>query len=191
MSINRRAWFVRTGQLVGAAAFAPASIRDEFPLAVTRTYLNNASVHPMSVSTRRAVQAFFDARTSGSPENGTPDPRVPIQRVKSLFASLIGAREIDIALVPSTTVGENLVVAGLGIPAAKGNVVTDALHFEGSLYMYQSLQRSGLDVRMVTPRDGRIELKDLARVIDGGTKLVVVVIRLTFCDSSPSITKEL
>jgi selenocysteine lyase/cysteine desulfurase len=128
----------------------------------------------MSVSTRRAVQAFFDARTSGSPENGTPDPRVPIQRVKSLFASLIGAREIDIALVPSTTVGENLVVAGLGIPAAKGNVVTDALHFEGSLYMYQSLQRSGLDVRMVTPRVGRIELKDLARVIDGGTKLVAL-----------------
>ena len=174
MTISRREWFVRTGQLAGTAALAPASIRDEFPLASSRTYLNNASVHPMSVSTRRAVQAFFDARTSGSPENGTPDPRVPVQRVKSLFASLIGARETDIALVPSTTVGENLVVAGLGIPGSQGNVVTDALHFEGSLYMYQSLQQRGLDLRMVTPRDGRIDMKELERVVDGGTRLVAV-----------------
>ena len=174
MTISRREWFVRTGQLAGTAAMAPASIRNEFPLASSRTYLNNASVHPMSVSTRRAVQAFFDARTSGSPENGTPDPRVPIQRVKSLFASLIGARETDIALVPSTTVGENLVVAGLGIPGSQGNVVTDALHFEGSLYMYQSLQQRGLDLRMVTPRDGRIDMKELERVVDGGTRLVAV-----------------
>jgi selenocysteine lyase/cysteine desulfurase len=184
MTISRREWFVWTGQLAGTAALAPASmpdpeapsprIRDEFPLASARTYLNNASVHPMSVSTRRAVQGFFDARTSGSPENGTPDPRVPVQRVKALFASLIGARETDIALVPSTTVGENLVVAGLGFPGGKGNVVTDALHFEGSLYMYQSLQQRGLDVRMVTPRDGRIDMKDLERVVDSGTRLVAV-----------------
>jgi selenocysteine lyase/cysteine desulfurase len=175
MTISRREWLVWTGQLAGTAALAPPpSIRDEFPLASARTYLNNASVHPMSVSTRRAVQAFFDARTTGSRENGTPDPRVPIPRVKSLFASLIGARETDIALVPSTTVGENLVVAGLGIPDGKGNVVTDALHFEGSLYMYQSLQQRGLDVRMVTPRDGRIDMKDLERVVDSGTKLVAV-----------------
>jgi selenocysteine lyase/cysteine desulfurase len=184
MTISRREWFVRTGQLAGTAALAPASmsdpgapiprIRDEFPLASARTYLNNASVHPMSVSTRRAVQAYFDARTSGSPDNGTPDPRVPVQRVKAQFASLIGARETDIALVPSTTVGENLVVAGLGIPGSKGNVVTDALHFEGSLYMYQSLQQRGLDLRLVTPRDGRIDMKDLERVVDGGTRLVAV-----------------
>jgi selenocysteine lyase/cysteine desulfurase len=185
MNINRREWLIRTGRLVGTSALVPSaaavsqsdiatSIRSEFPLVATRVYLNNASVHPMSVSTRRTVQTFFDARTVGSPERGTPDPAVPVARVKSLFASLIGARESDIALVPSTTVGENLVVAGLGIPGIKGNVVTDALHFEGSLYLYQSLQRKGLDVRMVMPRDGGIDLRDMERVIDRETKLVAV-----------------
>ncbi len=185
MSINRREWLIRTGGLVGASAFdrrtataqtngTMAAIREEFPLAAGRAYLNNASVHPMRLSTRRAVQAFLDARTMGSPQTGTPDPRVPVARVKSLFAELIGAREADIALVPSTTVGENLVVAGLGIPGIQGNVVTDALHFEGSLYHYQSLQRKGLDVRMVLPRDGRIDLKDMERVIDRNTRLVAV-----------------
>jgi selenocysteine lyase/cysteine desulfurase len=184
MSINRREWLRRTGGLIGASALHDrnvgtqpdpmVAVRDEFPLAASRVYLNNASVHPMSLSTRRAVQAFVDARTSGSPQTGTPDPRVPVARVKSLFAALIGAREVDIALVPSTTVGENLVVAGLGIPGIQGNVVTDALHFEGSLYHYQSLQRRGLDVRMVMPREGRIDLKDMERVIDRRTKLVAV-----------------
>jgi selenocysteine lyase/cysteine desulfurase len=175
MTINRREWLARTGALIAIPALdVSPSIRDEFPLAAGRVYLNNASVHPMSLSTRRAVQAYLDARTTGSPETGTPDPRVPVARVKSLFASLIGAREADIALVPSTTVGENLVVTGLGIPSADGNVVTDALHFEGSLYHYQSLQRKGLDVRMVVPRDGRIDLKDMERVIDHKTKLVAV-----------------
>jgi selenocysteine lyase/cysteine desulfurase len=175
MTINRREWLARTGGLIAIPALdGPISLRDEFPLAASRVYLNNASVHPMSVSTRRAVQAYLDARTTGSPETGTPDPRVPVARVKSLFASLIGARDVDIALVPSTTVGENLVVSGLGIPGADGNVVTDALHFEGSLYHYQSLQKKGLDVRMVVPRDGRIDLKDMERVIDRKTKLVAV-----------------
>ncbi|HEY7475762.1 MAG TPA: aminotransferase class V-fold PLP-dependent enzyme [Vicinamibacterales bacterium] len=174
----------RTCGLIGASALDwrtvaihgddPNPVREEFPLAAGRTYLNNASVHPMSLSTRRAVQAYLEARTTGSPETGTPDPRVPVARVKSLFASLIGAREVDIALVPSTTVGENLVVSGLGIPGIQGNIVTDALHFEGSLYHYQSLQRKGLDVRMVVPRGGRIDLNDMERVIDRQTKLVAV-----------------
>jgi selenocysteine lyase/cysteine desulfurase len=184
MSINRREWFARTGGWLGASALdwravaihpdETTAIRDAFPLASGRTYLNNASVHPMSLTTRRAVEAYLDARTTGSPETGTPDPRVPVARIKTLFASLIGARDADIALVPSTTVGENLVVSGLGIPGGQGNIVTDALHFEGSLYHYQSLRQKGLDVRMVVPRDGRIDLKDMERAIDRKTTLVAV-----------------
>jgi selenocysteine lyase/cysteine desulfurase len=95
--------------------------------------------------------------------------------VKALFATLVNAKPAEISYVPSTTVGENLIVSGLGIPGTKGNVVTDALHFEGSLYHYQSLQRErGLDVRVVMPRDWRIDLRDLERAIDHDTKLVAV-----------------
>jgi selenocysteine lyase/cysteine desulfurase len=71
-------------------------------------------------------------------------------------------------------VGENLIVAGLGMPAAGGNIVTDALHFEGSLYLYGELRRQGLDVRMVKPKDGRIDLNDVEKKIDKNTKLVAV-----------------
>lgn len=153
---------------------SPSSIRDEFPIARDRVYLNNASVHPMSTSSRRAVEAYLQGRNEGAASTGTPDVSVDVANVKALFASLIGARGIDIALVPSTTVGENLVVAGLGIPQSRGNVVTDALHFEGSHYMYGSLKQQGLDVRVVQARNGAIHMEDMARVVDRNTKLVAV-----------------
>jgi selenocysteine lyase/cysteine desulfurase len=202
MTQSRRDWLAHTGRLVAASALAGSvpidlaaqaaadasaapdcaansaprtgSIRDDFPFASTCTYLTNAYVHPMSASTRRAVQQFADGRTMGSPESHTPDVPVPVAGVKALFASLIGAKPGDIALVPSTMYGENLVVRGLDLPRTGGNVVTDGLHFDASLYMYESMRRQGLDVRVVTPRDGAVHLADLERVIDRNTKLVAI-----------------
>jgi selenocysteine lyase/cysteine desulfurase len=157
-----------------AGAGSPSPVRDDFPITKSRVYLNNASVHPMSLSTRRVVEAYFRSRAEGAPPRNSPDVPVDVPAVKKLYAALIGAQASDIALVPSTTVGENLVVAGLGIPQSGGNVVTDALHFSGSLYMYESLRQRGLDVRVVPARDGAIHLEDLERVIDRSTKLVAV-----------------
>jgi selenocysteine lyase/cysteine desulfurase len=71
-------------------------------------------------------------------------------------------------------VGENLVAASLDLPRSGGNVVTDALHFEGSLYQYGALAKQGLDVRFVRPRNWRIELSDLDKVINSKTKLVAL-----------------
>jgi len=158
-----------------AERFTPSAIRDEFPIAERRVYLNNASIHPMSTSTRRVVEAYFEARNRGTKDDGaSPDVPVDLPGVKALYASLIGAQASDIAFVPSTTVGENLVVAGLGVPTSGGNVVTDALHFDGSQYMYQSLKQRGLDVRVVPAREGAIHMEDMERVIDRKTKLVSV-----------------
>jgi selenocysteine lyase/cysteine desulfurase len=161
--------------VAGAERFTAAAIRDEFPIAERRVYLNNASIHPMSTSARRVVEAYFSARNRGTDdETASPDVPVDLPRVKALYAALIGAQGSDIAFVPSTTVGENLVVAGLGIPHSGGNVVTDALHFDGSQYMYQSLKQRGLDVRVVPARDGAIHIEDMERVVDRSTKLVAI-----------------
>jgi len=64
---------MRTGR------FTPATIRDEFPIAQRRVYLNNASIHPMSTSTRRVVEAYFETRNRGTnDESASPD--VPVDR---------------------------------------------------------------------------------------------------------------
>jgi selenocysteine lyase/cysteine desulfurase len=88
---------------------------------------------------------------------------------------LINAKPSEISYVPNTSSGENLVVNGLGIVGTDSNVVTDALHFDGALlHLGELKRRSGLDVRIVMPRDWRIDLKDLERVIDRKTKLVEI-----------------
>lgn len=178
--MNRREWLAGTSALVVAggargaelssAAGSALASKDDFPLTRTRTYLNNAAFHPMSVQASRAVHEYLARRTEGPEE---PDWEVSA-RVKRAFATLINAKPAEISYVTSTMVGENLVVAGLGVRPGAGNVVTDALHFEGSLYLYGSLQQRGADVRIVKPRDGRIALEDLERAIDRHTRLVAV-----------------
>jgi selenocysteine lyase/cysteine desulfurase len=93
---------------------------------------------------------------------------------KNLFAELINATPEEVAYVPSTMVGENLIVSGLGLPGTKSRVVTDTLHFEASLYLYGQLAKQGLDLAVVRHRDNRVDLNDLDAAIRPGTKLVAL-----------------
>ncbi|HEY5906985.1 MAG TPA: aminotransferase class V-fold PLP-dependent enzyme, partial [Vicinamibacteria bacterium] len=173
--MKRREWLTGAGlacatPTTGSPEGADSLGKADFPLSRTRTYLNNAAFHPMSVHASRAVGEYLARRTDGHAEpawevSGT---------VKGMFAELIGAKSGTVSYVTSTMVGENLVVAGLGLARGQGNVVTDALHFEGSLYLYDSLRQQGVDVRVVKPRDWRIDLRDLEQAIDGNTRLVAV-----------------
>jgi selenocysteine lyase/cysteine desulfurase len=164
----------------GPAAASPRLVAsDRFPrtgdfdIPEGLTFLNSASVHPMPVAVRDVVRRYAEARARPEVEYAPwPVPDVGSQ-VKAHFAALINAKPSEIAFIPNTSTGENLVVAGLDIAKADGNVVTDALHFEGALIHLQSLQRErGLDLRIVRPREHRIELADLERVVDRRTKLV-------------------
>lgn len=174
----------------GMAALGSAAVLDGIPLAQTappspatlslprkadfaipegETYINSAYVHPMPVAGREALRRYAESRTSPVLDTHFD------QNVKAEFASLINARPSEISYVPNTSTGENLVVNGLGIVGTDSNVVTDALHFDGALLHLGELnRRSGLDVRIVMPRDWRIDLKDLERVIDRKTRLVEI-----------------
>lgn len=156
-----------------SAAVLP--VKGDFPITRTRTYLNSGRWHPMSIHSMRAIQGYLELKAQGQKIPNSPIGDEMEHEVKGRFASLINASLSEISFVPSTMVGENLVVAGLGIPGTKGNVVTDALHFDGSLYMYRSLEKQGLELRVVLPTSQwSIDIKDLERKIDRNTKLVAV-----------------
>jgi selenocysteine lyase/cysteine desulfurase len=137
------------------------------------TYINCAYTHPMPNAALEALRDYGERRTR--PEVvSKPLQKKPIDP-KAEFAALINAKKSEISYIPNTCAGENLVVNGLDIAHSGGNVVTDALHFEGALIHLGELhERFGLDVRVVQPREWRIELKDLERVIDKNTKLVEI-----------------
>jgi selenocysteine lyase/cysteine desulfurase len=148
----------------------------DFVFAPGSTYISGAYTHPMPAAAADAFRRTIDRRaTVGTPRpipGASAPPRVD---AKAAFAALINAKPAEISYVPNTSTGENLVVECLGIARNDGNVVTDALHFEGALVHLRELERRGLDLRVVMPReDGRIDLRDLERVIDRKTKLVEV-----------------
>jgi len=152
--------------------------KEDFAIPAGLTYINGAYTHPMPIVAAAAMRKYADARSAFQTDDATSGTLSA--GVKAAFASLINAKPSEIAFVPNTSSGENLVVNGLEIAeqARRGiNVVTDALHFDGSILNLQLLQRDrGLDLRIVMPRDNgsRIDLRDMEKVIDRKTRLVEV-----------------
>jgi selenocysteine lyase/cysteine desulfurase len=164
-------------EVAASAAAAPAAAPGSRPGVLTRadfalgdyTYIDAAAVHPLSIHAATAMRAYVDRRMGMRQRlESDTDPR-------ALFAKLINASPAEVAVITSTSVGENYVVNGLGLRGSRDRVVTDSLHFMGSLYMYDELARSGLDVQVVKPRgDHAIHLDDVAAKIDHRTRLVAV-----------------
>jgi len=189
MGITRRELLAGVGGVAAAAATAragepsaPATVplttddtlpaKAAFAIPAGQTWLNSAYIHPMPISAADAVRRYLETRTFREPRQHSGDELSA--QLKARFAALINASPAEISFVQNTSSGENLVVNGLGIPGGDGNVVTDALHFEGSLVLYGELAKRGLDLRLVAHRDWRIELADMERVVDRRTRLVAV-----------------
>ncbi len=152
--------------------------KDDFAIESGYTYLNAAYTHPIPKrsleAARRAAQRRNELR---APSGGANEVvRSEILTAKELFAELINASPNEIAYVSCTSEGENLVTRALGIDHAfHGNVVTDGLHFEGSLMHLLELRKRGLDVRIAQPTaEARIDFKDLERLVDKNTRLVEI-----------------
>ncbi|MEP6906644.1 MAG: aminotransferase class V-fold PLP-dependent enzyme [Pseudoxanthomonas sp.] len=173
-----------TGAFAGAAPMATA--RSSIPAAVglqgragdfdiAGTYLNGAYMHPVSRLAAQAQKGFLDARlmNAGAEKVDMGGDR---ERAMASLGRLLNADRDELAWIPSTMFGENLVLNGLGIPHSQQRVVTDAYHFNGSLFMYMELAKRGLDVEVVRPRDNRIHLEDLDKAITPGTRLVALTL---------------
>jgi selenocysteine lyase/cysteine desulfurase len=184
MHINRRDLLTGLGALAGSAALSPAQAqtpsdktfprKNDFAIPSGLTYINGAFTHPMPIAAVDAIRQYAERRSRPGGITA-PGNAAMVKTVKEQFAALINARPSEISFIPNTSTGENLVVNGLGIAGSGGNVVTDALHFDGAILHLQALQRNhGLDLRIAMPREGRIELRDLERLVDKKTKLIEV-----------------
>ena len=174
------------------------TIRHDFPRAARNLWLAAPELHPYSVHALRAIEQYaqYRALAANSAQFAfTPDKQ---QETKELYAALIGATADEIAFVQSTTDGENIVLAGLGLSqpgrseqgntsasrfgAPKrgthlGNVVIDDLHFEASKHIYTMLQKQGnIELRVVNHRNWQTDVDDFAKLIDHETRLVSVAL---------------
>src|SRR3954454_12028547 len=182
MALNRRELLTGLGAAAASAAIGDASPlhaaagsagfprKADFAFEKGTTYISGAFTHPMPVAAANAYREFINRRGTV----GATTPTASALRVdpKVAFAALINAKPSEVSYIPNTSAGENLVVECLGVGKVDGNVVTDALHFEGALVHLLELRKQGLDLRIVAPREGRIHLADFERVVDRKTRLV-------------------
>lgn len=179
MDVSRRGIFVGgaalsvtnavAAQVSGATEPAPSQLPDRHNFQIDHTYLNAAYAHPLGAMTFHSMEDFLQRRMH---EVDTPWPSDnPRDKAVELFAGLINADPKDIAVVPSTMEGENRVVQALGLGRAAG-VVTDAFHYSPEIYGEQ--HGRGVPVAVAMPRDNRIDLAAIDRLIGPKTRLVAV-----------------
>jgi len=134
--------------------------------------LVGAYFHPLSRGAQAAVQGYLDFKAAGGLGSAF-DVEAMQEGVRADFARLVGAAPDEISFMPSTTTAENLIVSACGL-THQGRIVTDRLHYFGSLHLYESLRARGVDVTILEPHEGRIRLEDLAEALAQTTNLVAL-----------------
>jgi selenocysteine lyase/cysteine desulfurase len=147
------------------------TLPDKASFAFEGTHLNAAYTHPLAMHTQRALETYIGSRAR-EPGRNWPRENARDEAVR-LFAGLIGAQSTDIAVVPSTLEGENLVGESLGLGPSAG-VVTDPFHYDASLILYGELHRRGMPLTVLAPREHRVDYVDLEAAITKQTRLVAV-----------------
>src|SRR5262249_38074804 len=80
----------------------------------------------------------------------------------------------QVALLYSTSEGENIVTRSLGLKAGD-NVVIDELHFTTTFVLYRQLEQElGIQLRIVPHSQGQVRLADYDAHVDRKTRLVSV-----------------
>jgi selenocysteine lyase/cysteine desulfurase len=174
MKLSRRELVLAAGLLptlkVASVNAAMGSLPDRASFPLDGVYLDAAFTHPFGRAASAAASAY--RRLRQDPQGVSPAHNARSAAVER-FARLVNAEPADIAVVPSTMTAENLVIESLGVGAGAG-VVTDALHYDASLVLYAELQRRGVPLAVVSPRDGRIDLADVRAVLQRETRLIAV-----------------
>jgi cysteine desulfurase / selenocysteine lyase len=147
-----------------------ARFRSQMPITARWAYFDHGAVAPLPEATRVAIAAWLDeAALEG--DVSWPAWSQQVERTRQLAANLVAAEVEEIALVPNTTTGINLVAEGF--PWREGdNVVTLANEFPSNLYPWLNLASRRVETRQVLVEGGRVDLNRVKEAIDSRTRLV-------------------
>ncbi|HEY7906525.1 MAG TPA: aminotransferase class V-fold PLP-dependent enzyme [Wenzhouxiangella sp.] len=149
---------------------------DEFPKG-EYIYLDAGSQHPIGTGAKAAVERYLQMRHhQPEAQSFAPTRRAVLEK----FAKLVNVTPEELSYIQSTTAGEHMLLHALGFPQCGGHIITDHLHFFGSIPIYEALARQGVQVTWLPVRDGRIELEDLKAAIRPDTRLVALSSVSTF-----------
>ncbi len=152
--------------------FSAENLDREFPVRKNLAYFNHAAVAPLP---RRVAEAIT-AHTENTRDRGAADWRrwyAEIDKTREKAAQFLGAHHSEIAFLPSTSWGLNLVAHSF--PWKEGdNVVGDDMEFPANVYPWMLLESRGVQYRLAKSHDGRVTVDGIAEKVDGHTRIVAL-----------------
>src|SRR5258706_6743891 len=140
----------------------------DFPGVEDKTYMNVAARGIMPRATRDALLAHVESFAAGNVDKtGYFDM---VERVRGRFARSINASADEIAFIKNITEGINVVAAAIDWKAGDNVVLCPEIEHPANVYPWLNLQRLGVELRMVNPRDGHIPIDQVAARIDARTR---------------------
>lgn len=153
------------------------AFRDQMPVTKKYAYFDHAAVGPIPISAAQAIQKWSEQALNHG-DVFWPQWSAAASKLRSLAAQLLFCDTGEIALIPNTTFGINMVSQGYlwsSAPDANENVVVLENEFSSNLLPWLALERRGVEVRKVAvPDSGVVSLDAIGDAIDSRTRLVAV-----------------
>ena len=148
-------------------------IDKEFPFLKDVIFLNAALVIIPPKSVQRAYFGFTQEYIKNFADGVITKAWGIVEEARKNVAALIGAKASEIGFVKNTTEGVGILASGYPFTPGDNVIVVDQEH-SANLFAWIPLQSKGVELRVVSSRDGKIFVDDFLKQIDGNTRVVAV-----------------
>ena len=146
--------------------------RAEMPVAESWAYFDHAAVAPLSAPAQAQMRAWIDDSAEVGDVHWLRWSQ-EVEQTRRSAAALLNAESAELALVPNTTAGIQLVAEGY--PWQVGdNVVLPADEFPSNQYPWLNLRDRGVEVRRIEPLDGYVSPDRILAAVDARTRIVAL-----------------
>ncbi len=136
-------------------------------------YFDHAAVSPLPTPARDAIAKWLQQAHELGDANWMQWHQAA-EQTRAASAKLLNAQPSEIALIPSTTYGINLIAHGLDWQPGDSMVLPDN-EFPSNSIPWQMLRQKGVDVRIVPEREsGELCVDDLFKQVDRSTRLIAI-----------------
>jgi selenocysteine lyase/cysteine desulfurase len=144
--------------------------RDLMPIANQWAYFDHAAVAPLPNPTNGVMTRWLEDATNDG-DVAWPRWSQRIEDFRHTVAHTLHATPSEIAFVPNTTAGLNLLAEGFAWQSGD-NVVTLENEFPSNLYPWLQLAERGVTTRLVATENGRVDLNRIADACDDRTRVI-------------------
>ena len=145
----------------------------EFPFLKDVIFLNAALVVLPPLSVQRAYFGFMEEYIANFAEGVIARGWEIVADARREVATLIGASPAEIGFVKNTSEGVGILANGFPFSPGDNVVVIDQEH-PANLFAWIGAQTRGVDLRVVSSRDGKILEEDILARIDDRTRVVAI-----------------